>query len=199
MASIVITYAMLGFPFLFGLMYESDINNRKDASGAVIGKKHTYWEWVLLGFSIILGIFILRYIRVAIKWKEAKQYILNKMGRGGDVDTADSLESSFEFYWKSVIFFPGWFLNYLFFPQGQINYWVSYIFNLFFLGYTTYYATYWFEGITETTSSSGKKYKSRSGTVPTIAAVSTAVSCLILSVFVRLYSDKFSPDRILNS
>jgi len=188
MASIVITYAMLGFPFLFGLMYESDINNRKDASGAVIGKKHTYWEWVLLGFSIILGIFILRYIRVAIKWKEAKQYILNKMGRGGDnIDTADSLESSFEFYWKSVLFFPGWFLNYLFFPQNPINYWISYIFNLFFLGYTTYYATYWFEGTTETTSSSGKKYKSRSGKVPTIAAVSTAVGCLILSLFFGLY------------
>ena len=199
MASIVITYAMLGFPFLFGLMYESDINNRKNAAGTITGKKHTYWEWVLVGFSVILGLFILRYIRMAIKWKEAKQYILNKMGRGGDVDTADALESSFDFYWKSVIFFPGWILNYLFFPQGQINYWVSYVFNLFFIGYTTYYATYWFEGTTETTDSSGKKYKSRSGTVPVVAAVFATIGCLILSVFVRLYSDKFSPDRILSS
>lgn len=196
MASIVITYTMLGFPFLFGLVYESDINNRKDASGKVTGKKHTYWEWVLLGFTIVLGLFILRYIRVAIKWKEAKQYILNKMGRGGDVDTVDSLESSFDFYWKSVIFFPGWFLNYLFFPQGPINYWISYIFNIFFLGYTTYYATYWFEGTTETEDSSGKKYISRSGTKPVLAAVLTSIGCLIISILLRLYSDKFSTNRL---
>ena len=78
MASIFITYGLLGFPFLFGLMEDSAVNDRKNAAGAVIGKKHSYWDWVLLGFSISLVIFVLRYIRATIKWKETKQYILKK-------------------------------------------------------------------------------------------------------------------------
>ena len=39
MASIFITYGLLGFPFLFGLMEDSAVNDRKNAAGAVIGKK----------------------------------------------------------------------------------------------------------------------------------------------------------------
>jgi hypothetical protein len=142
MASIFITYGMLAFPFLFGLASESSANEKKNAAGETV-KKHTYWQWVLLGFTIVLGLFVLRYIRVAVKWKEAKQYMLNKMGIGGDMDTAENVENRFDYYWKSVLFFPGWLLNYFFFPQSTSNLYISYIFVTVFLGYTVYYANYW--------------------------------------------------------
>ena len=139
MASIFITYGLLGFPFLFGLMEDSAVNDRKNAAGAVIGKKHSYWDWVLLGFSISLGIFVLRYIRATIKWKETKQYILKKLGTGVDPGSSEALESSFGYYWKSTLFFPAWFLNYFFFPQSVVGLIFSYLVCSFFLGLTLFY------------------------------------------------------------
>lgn len=138
MASIFITYGLLGFPFLFGLLDRSKINEKKNSAGVKIGNKHTYWEWVLVGFSISLGICILRYLRATIKWKETKQYILNKLGAGVDPGSSEALESNFGYYWKSTVFFPGWFLNYFFFPQSAINLFLSYLF-CGFLFYTTLY------------------------------------------------------------
>ena len=85
----------------------------------------------------MLGIFVLRYIRVAVKWKEAKQYMLNKMGIGGDMDTAENVENKFDYYWKSVLFFPGWAFNYFLFPQSTANLYISYIF-------VTLLFQYWF-------------------------------------------------------
>lgn len=139
MASLIITYGLLGFPFLFGLMEKSEINNRKNAAGNVIGKKHRYWDWVLLGFSISLGIFVLRYIRATIKWKETKQYILKKLGTGIDPGSSEALESSFGYYWKSTLFFPAWFLNYFFFPQSSLGLILSYLFCGFLFWLTLYY------------------------------------------------------------
>tara|TARA_R110001606_G_scaffold159774_1_gene303663 strand:- start:14 stop:577 length:564 start_codon:yes stop_codon:yes gene_type:complete len=139
MASIFITYGLLGFPFLFGLMEDSAVNDRKNAAGAVIGKKHSYWDWVLLGFSISLGIFVLRYIRATIKWKETKQYILKKLGTGVDPGSSEALESSFGYYWKSTLFFPAWFLNYFFFPQSGVGLALSYLFCGFLFWLTLYY------------------------------------------------------------
>ena len=77
----------------------------KTLLGMLPGKNTPIGNGFLVGFSIALGINILRYIRIAIKWKEAKQYILSKMGRGGDVDTSKNLEDSFGYYWKSVPLF----------------------------------------------------------------------------------------------
>lgn len=186
MSSIFITYGLLGFPFLFGLMYDSNVNKRKDAAGNVTGKKHTYWEWVLVGLSISLGINILRYIRTAVKWKEAKQYILSKMGRGGDVDTSKNLEDSFGYYWKSVLFFPAWFLNYMLFPQGKIEFFVSFLFVSVFLGYTTYYATYWFSG-KEVKRADGTKYESRDLGGAGAIAFFTVLGCIIASLLIGSY------------
>ena len=139
MASIFITYGLLGFPFLFGLLDKSPINDRKNAAGVKVGKKHRYWDWVLLGFSISLGICVLRYIRATIKWKETKQYILKKLGTGVDPGSSEALESSFGYYWKSTIFFPAWFLNYFFFPQSAPNLFLSYLFCGFLSWLTLYY------------------------------------------------------------
>lgn len=181
MASIFITYGMLGFPFLFGLISESSANETTDSFGNKV-KKHTYWQWVLVGFTIVLGLFILRYIRVAVKWKEAKQYILNKMGRGIDTVNADQLESKFDYYWKSTLFFPGWFFNYFLFPQSTYNLFISYFFLSFFLGYTSYYASGWFRGSFNDTSSSGKNYKGRGAAIDGLIAGSIVAGCLFLSV-----------------
>ena len=181
MASIFITYGMLGFPFLFGLISESSANEKTTSTGEKI-KKHTYWQWVLVGFTIVLGLFILRYVRVAIKWKEAKQYILNKMGRGIDTGNVDQLESKFDYYWKSTLFFPGWFFNYFLFPQSSYNLFISYFFLSFFLGYTSYYASIWFRDSSTITSISGKSYQSRGSVADGLIAGSIVAGCLFLSV-----------------
>ena len=176
MASIFITYGMLAFPFLFGLASESSANEKKNAAGQTV-KKHSYWEWVLLGFTIMLGLFVLRYIRVAVKWKEAKQYMLNKMGIGGDMDTAENVENNFDYYWKSVLFFPGWAFNYFLFPQSTANLYISYLFVTILFGYTVYYARYWLDGETD-----GKRNQEWG------IAFAAAGGALILSLLISFFS-----------
>ena len=125
MSSILITYGLLGFPFLFAIGSLSDDNKN-------------YGQWLSLGFTISFAIFVLRYIRVAVKWQETKQYMLNKLGLGDDPGTNKKLESSFGYYWKNVVFFPAWFFNYLIFPQNTSNLVLSYVITSILLFATVY-------------------------------------------------------------
>jgi len=170
MASIFITYGLLGFPFLFGLIYNSP-------SG--IGR--TYWEWVSLGFTISLSIFVLRYIRVAVKWKETKQYILKKLGKGGDPGANNSLESRADFYYKGILFFPAWFMNYIIFPQSTTNLLISYIICTFFLIYCTYYSAYYFLKNKHPDTDEGKKSRNAEAI---LTAGATGAVALVVSGFV---------------
>ena len=170
MASIFITYGLLGFPFLFGLIYDSP-------SG--MGK--TYWEWVSLGFTISFSIFVLRYIRVAVKWKETKQYILKKLGKGGDPGANEQLESRADFYYKGILFFPAWFLNYIIFPQSTTNLLISYIICTFFLIYCSYYSAYYF--LKNNYSPEDEDQKSRNAEAVLIAGFAGGVA-LVASGFV---------------
>ena len=58
MASAYITAGLLGLPFLIGMASLSD--TRREGGQEV--QNHSYWEWVLVGFSISFGILILWYI-----------------------------------------------------------------------------------------------------------------------------------------
>lgn len=141
MASAYITAGLLGLPFLIGMASLSD--TRREGGQEV--QNHSYWEWVLVGFSISFGILILWYIFTLVKYREAKRYFLKKIGKTGDESVSEKMENRFDYYWKSTIFAPAWLLESIIFPQSSWNFAFSFIFQFYFLGYCVYYSARHFE------------------------------------------------------
>ena len=75
------------------------------------------------------------------------------------------------------------------FPQGKIEFFVSFLFVSVFLGYTTYYAAYWFSG-KEVEREDGTKYESRNLSGATKSAVFTVLGCIIASLLIGGFLSK---------
>ena len=131
MASTYITAGLLGLPFLIGL-------------GSTENSDKTYWDWVLLGYTISFAIIIIWYIFTLVKIREAKRYFLKKIGKTGDESVSEKMESKLDYYWKSTVFSPAWLLESMILPQGPWNYIFSFIFHIFFIGYCTYNSVLYF-------------------------------------------------------
>lgn len=170
MASAYITAGLLGLPFLIGLGSKSD-------------EDRTYWDWVLLGYTISFAIIIIWYIFTLVRIREAKRYFLKKIGKTGDESVSERMESKFDYYWKSTIFSPAWLLESLILPQGTWNFIFSFIFQIFFVGYCTFHAS---------------RHFSDSHSESAIRAVLTCLGIFGAFIIISILSNSFGNSPTLN-